>query len=82
MQNSSKSYECSKYLGTLVRWNNSIWYVDNDDCNFKDKNSEISLFLLPEEYGDANKNEELMRTGNPDNIGFWVYESLVKPINR
>lgn len=28
--------ENSRYLGTLVCWNNSIWYVDNNDCNFKD----------------------------------------------
>lgn len=74
--------ENSRYLGTLVCWNNSIWYVDNDDCNFKDENDETSLFLLPEEYADADKNVELMRNGDPDSIGYWVYESLVKPIDN
>lgn len=38
--------EHSKYLGTLVHWNNCIWYVDNDDCNFKDENDETSLFCF------------------------------------
>lgn len=37
--------ENSRYLGTLVRWNNFIWYVDNDNCNFKDENDETSLFF-------------------------------------
>lgn len=74
--------EYSKYLGTLVCWNNSIWYVDNDDCNFKDESDETSLFLLPKEYADADKNAELMRNGDPDSIGYWVYESLVEPVKE
>lgn len=74
--------ENSRYLGTLVRWNNSIWYVDNDDCNFKDENDETSLFLLPEEYADADKNAELMRNGDSDSIGYWVYESLIEPVKE
>lgn len=65
-------------LGTIVEWENERWYVDNTDENFKDEDEETSLFLLPEEYADAEKNDWLMTYGHPDYVGFWVYESLVK----
>ena len=70
----------SQYLGDFVKYNDEIFFVTDDNSHYKINGAETELFLLPKKYGDANKNEELMRTGNPDNIGFWVYESLVKPI--
>lgn len=72
----------NKFLGTIVVWKNKRWYVDNTDENFKNESEETSLFLLPEKYTDATENDKLMRYGNPDSIGFWVYESLVKAINE
>jgi hypothetical protein len=72
----------NKFLGTIVEWGNERWYVDNTDENFKDELEETSLFLLPEKYADAEENDKLMRYGNPDNIGYWVYESLVKTIKE
>lgn len=71
-----------KLLGTIVEWENERWYVDNTDENFKDDREETSLFLLPEKYADADENDKLMRFGNPDSVGFWVYESLVKAIEE
>jgi hypothetical protein len=56
--------------------------VDNTDENFKDELEETSLFLLPEKYANAEENDKLMRYGNPDNIGYWVYKSLVKTIKE
>lgn len=70
----------NKYLGTIVEWENERWYVDNTDEDFKDEGDETSLFLLPEKYADADENNELMCNGNPDGVGYWVYESLVKVI--
>lgn len=70
----------NKFLGTIVEWANEEWYVDNTDENFKDETEETSLFLLPKEYEDKDKNNELMRTGNADSIGYWVYQSAVKEI--
>lgn len=70
----------NKFLGTIVEWANEEWYVDNTDENFKDETEETSLFLLPKEYADKDKNDELMRTGNADSIGYWVYQSAVKEI--
>lgn len=70
----------NKYLGTIVEWKNERWYVDNTDEDFKNEEEETSLFLLPEKYADANENDNLMRNGNPDSVGYWVYESLVKVI--
>ena len=70
----------NKFLGTIVEWENERWYVDNTDDKFKDKIEETSLFLLPEKYSDAEENDKLMRYGNPDSIGYWVHESLVKAI--
>lgn len=72
----------NKYIGTIVEWENQRWYVDNADDEFKDELEETSLFLLPEEYADADKNDELMSYGNPDSVGYWVYESLVKVIEE
>ena len=69
-----------KLLGTIVEWENERWYVDNTDEEFKDELEETSLFLLPEKYADAEENCELMRSGKPDSIGYWVYESEVKAI--
>lgn len=69
-------------LGTIVIWEGKHWYVDNTDGNFKDEDEETSLFLLPQEYADVDKNNELMRNGNPDSIGFWVYESQVLTSNQ
>ena len=71
----------NKLLGTIVEWEGTKWYVDNTDDEFKDESDETSLFLLPEEYADADINTELMRNGHPDSIGYWVYESLVIPCN-
>ena len=68
----------NKFLGTIVEWEGKRWYVDNTDEEFKDKSEETSLFLLPEKYADDKENAELMRNGNPDSVGYWVYESLVK----
>lgn len=65
-------------LGTIVEWENELWYVDNTDEEFKDDGEETSLFLLPEKYADDEENGKLMRYGNPDSIGYWVYESEVK----
>ena len=65
------------YLGKIVDWENSKWYVDNTDENCKDEDEETSLFLLPEEYADESKNDKLMRTGNPDAVGYWVHLSDV-----
>lgn len=70
----------NKFLGTIVEWENDRWYVDNTDENFKDEFEETSLFLLPEKYADAEENDRLMRYGNPDSIGYWVYETEVKAI--
>lgn len=70
----------NKFLGTIVEWKNERWYVDNTDENFKDEAEETSLFLLPEKYADADEMDNLMRFGDADSIGFWVYESLVKEI--
>lgn len=72
----------NEFLGTIVEWENQRWYVDNTDDEFKDDGEETSLFLLPEKYADMEENSELMRHGKPDNIGFWVFESLVKTINK
>ena len=69
-------------LGTIVRWEGERWYVDNTDENFKDEDDATSLFLLPERYADAEANAELMRSGNPDSVGFWVCEDDVTPIRR
>ena len=71
-----------KLLGTIVEWENEKWYVDNTDENFKDETEETSLFLLPEKYADVDENDNLMSFGNPDYVGYWVYESLVKPIKE
>ena len=70
----------NKFLGTIVEWENERWYVDNTDDEFKDEAEETSLFLLPEKYADAEEMDRLMRYGNTDSIGYWVYESLVKAI--
>ena len=70
----------NKFLGIIVEWENNRWYVDNTDEEFKDELEETSLFLLPEKYADADENDKLMRHGNPDMIGYWVYESEVKEI--
>ena len=70
----------NKFLGTIVEWENERWYVDNTDDEFKDEAEETSLFLLPEKYADAEEMDKLMRYGNADSIGYWVYESLVKQI--
>lgn len=70
----------NKFLGTIVEWENERWYVDNTDDEFKDEMEETSLFLLPEKYADVDENDNLMRYGNPDSIGYWVYESEVKAI--
>ena len=70
----------NKFLGTIVEWENERWYVDNTDDEFKDEAEEISLFLLPEKYADVEEMDKLMRYGNADSIGYWVYESLVKAI--
>ena len=70
----------NKFLGTIVEWENERWYVDNTDDEFKDEIEETSLFLLPEKYSDAEENDKLMCYGNPDSIGYWVYESFVKAI--
>lgn len=70
----------NKLLGTIVEWDNERWYVDNTDENFKDEDEETSLFLLPEKYADIDENDKLWRYGNPDSVGYWVYESDVKEI--
>ena len=70
----------NKLLGTIVEWKNERWYVDNTDENFKDELEETSLFLLPEKYADEEEMDNLMRFGNADSVGYWVYESLVKEI--
>ena len=72
----------NNFLGTIVEWENERWYVDNTDDNFKDESEETSLFLLPEKYANSEENYKLMRFGNPDNVGIWVYESLVKEIKE
>ena len=72
----------NKFLGTIVEWENERWYVDNTDDEFKDELEETSLFLLPEKYADADENDKLMCDGNPDSVGYWVYESLVKAIKE
>ena len=72
----------NKFLGTIVEWEGKRWYVDNTDEEFKDESEETSLFLLPEKYADDEENAKLMRNGNPDSIGYWVYESLVKQIKE
>lgn len=72
----------SQYLGDFVKYNDEIFFVTDDDSHFKVDGTETKLLLLPKEYSDANKNEEWMRLGNPDNVGFWVYESLVKPVDN
>ena len=72
----------NKFLGTIVEYENKRWYVDNTDDNFKDETEETSLFLLPEKYADAEENDKLMRYGNPDSVGCWVYESLVNAIKE
>lgn len=65
----------NEYIGRIVIWEDERWYVDNTDEDFKDDNEETSLFLLPEKYADENENDELMRSGNPDEVGYWVYVS-------
>ena len=70
----------NKYVGTIVEWESERWYVDNTDEDFKEDGEETALFLLPEKYADADENDKLMRFGNPDSVGYWVYESLVKVI--
>lgn len=72
----------NKFLGSIVEWEGERWYVDNTDENFKDEDEETSLFLLPEEYADADKNDNLMCFGNPDDVGYWVYESLVSEVKE
>ena len=72
----------NKFLGTIVEWEGKRWYVDNTDEEFKDESEETSLFLLPEKYADDEENAKLMRNGNPDSIGYWVCESLVKQIKE
>lgn len=71
-----------KLLGTIVVWNEKQWYVDNTDEEFKDDFEETSLFLLPEKYADAEENDKLYKYGNPDSIGFWVYESDVTTYDK
>lgn len=70
--------EKKEFIGTIVEYANKRWYVDNTDENFKDDGEETSLFLLPEKYADADENDKLMSSGNPDEVGEWVYASLVK----
>lgn len=70
----------NKLLGTIVEWEGEKWYVDNTDENFKNDEEQTSLFLLPEKYADAEENDILMRFGNPDSVGCWVYQSYVKEI--
>ena len=72
----------NQFLGTIVEWENERWYVDNTDENFKEEGEETSLFLLPEKYADEEENDWLMHFGNPDDVGYWVYESLVKEIKE
>ena len=72
----------NKYLGTIVEWKGERWYVDNTDDEFKDEFEETSLFLLPEKYADEDENDKLMRYGNTDSIGYWVYESCVKALEE
>lgn len=69
-----------KLLGTIVVWNGEKWYVDNTDENFKDESEETALFLLPEKYADAEENSKLMCSGNPDIVGYWVYESKIEAV--
>lgn len=70
----------NKFLGTIVEWENEKWYVDNTDENFKDELEETSLFLLPVKYANADEMDKLMRYGNVDSVGYWVYESLVREL--
>ena len=70
----------NKYLGTIVDWENERWYVDDTDEDVKEDGEETSLFLLPEKYADEDEYDKLERFGNPDSVGYWVYESLVKAI--
>ena len=72
----------NKFLGTIVEWENEKWYVDNTDEYVKDETEETSLFILPVKYADVDENDKLMRYGNPDHIGYWVYESEVKAIKE
>ena len=72
----------NKYLGTIVEWEGERWYVDNTDDEFKEDGEETSLFLLPERYADPDECDKLYRNGNPDNIGYWIPESLVKSIEN
>ena len=72
----------NRFLGEIVEWENERWYVDNTDENFKDEFEETSLFLLPEKYADEKENDNLMCFGNPDSVGYWVYEHLVKLIKE
>lgn len=72
----------SQYLGDFVKYNDEIFFVTDDNSHYKVNGTETELLLLPKEYSDANKNEELVRLGNPDNIGFWVYESFVKSVDN
>lgn len=71
----------SQYLGKFVKYNDETFFVTDDNSHYKVKGDETELLLLPKEYANVNKNEELYRLGNPDNIGFWIYESFVKPID-
>lgn len=72
----------NKFLGTIVEWENELWYVDNSDENFKDDDEETSLFLLPPKYASEEEMDKLMRFGNYDSAGYWVYEHLVKEIKE
>ena len=49
---------------------------------FKEDGEETSLFLLPERYADPDECDKLYRNGNPDNVGYWIPESLVKSIEN
>lgn len=72
----------NEYIERIVMWEDERWYVDNTDENFKDDNEKTSLFLLPEKYADENENDELMRSGNPDEVGYWVYVSDITVVQE
>ena len=68
--------QTTETLDASTMW---IFYMDD---NFKDESEWTSLFLLPEKYANSEENYKIMRFGNPDNVGIWVYESLVKEIKE
>ena len=64
--------------GEFCVWDDEVWYVDHSDIDVIGDDEKPSYFVLPPEYANSDKNEELFEKGNVDNVGYWVYCSDVE----